>query len=91
MYTTRISRGSAQLIHGLLRIFFVVGGTANLKIWVKSNLLLVASTIITDFFFAIFPWIIIWNLQMPRQEKITIGCSMSLGLMSVLLMSSTFT
>ncbi|KAK3391828.1 hypothetical protein B0T20DRAFT_361436 [Sordaria brevicollis] len=47
-----------------------------------TSYLLCASTVVTDFFFALFPWIIIWNLQMPRQEKITIGCSMSLGLIT---------
>ncbi|ESA43320.1 hypothetical protein GE21DRAFT_4552 [Neurospora crassa] len=44
--------------------------------------LLYGSTIATDFFFAMFPWIILWKLQMPRQEKITIGCSLSLGLIT---------
>lgn len=33
-----------------------------------------------DFFFAIFPWIIVMPLHMPKREKYTIGISMSLGL-----------
>lgn len=40
-----------------------------------------ASTIIVDTFFAIFPWIIVWPLQMAKREKFTIAGSMSLGLM----------
>lgn len=39
------------------------------------------STILVDFFFAIFPWIIVWPLHMPQREKYTIAGSMSLGLM----------
>jgi hypothetical protein len=42
---------------------------------------LTVSTILVDFFFAIFPWIIVWPLQMPQREKYTIAGSMSLGLM----------
>ncbi|KAJ5831934.1 hypothetical protein N7474_000245, partial [Penicillium riverlandense] len=32
-----------------------------------------------DFVIALFPWIIIWNLQMKRHEKLGIGIAMSLG------------
>ncbi len=39
------------------------------------------STILVDFFFAIFPWIIVMPLHMPQREKFTIAGSMSLGLM----------
>jgi hypothetical protein len=35
---------------------------------------------VVDFFFAIFPWIFIWNLNMKYREKITIAGSMSLGI-----------
>lgn len=34
-----------------------------------------------DFFFAIFPWMIIWSLRMPRREKILLAGGMSLGVM----------
>lgn len=39
------------------------------------------STICCDFFYAIFPWIIVKDLQMPKREKMTIAGSFSLGLM----------
>jgi len=34
-----------------------------------------------DFFFAIFPWMFIWSLRMPRREKILLAGGMSLGVM----------
>ncbi|KAK8001182.1 hypothetical protein PG991_013404 [Apiospora marii] len=36
--------------------------------------------VVVDFFLALFPWLFIWNLNMPRGEKITIAGSMSLGI-----------
>lgn len=36
---------------------------------------------ICDFFFAIFPWMFIWSLRMPRREKIMLASGMSLGVM----------
>ena len=39
--------------------------------------------VIADFFFAIFPWVFLWKLQMNKREKIVIAASMSLGLMYV--------
>jgi hypothetical protein len=36
-----------------------------------------------DFFFAIFPWMFIWSLRMPRREKIMLASGMSLGVMWV--------
>ncbi|KAK7755354.1 hypothetical protein SLS62_002580 [Diatrype stigma] len=33
-----------------------------------------------DFAFAIFPWFIIWDLNMKRKEKITVACGLSLGI-----------
>ncbi|KAK5651804.1 hypothetical protein OQA88_11672 [Cercophora sp. LCS_1] len=47
-----------------------------------TSYILCISTILVDFFFAIFPWIIVWNLQMPKREKYTIAGSMSLGLIA---------
>ncbi|CAM1502522.1 Fc.00g045060.m01.CDS01 [Cosmosporella sp. VM-42] len=35
-----------------------------------------------DFFFAIFPWVFIWGLNMKRKEKITIAGSMSFGVVA---------
>jgi hypothetical protein len=46
-----------------------------------TSYILCVSTVLVDFFFAIFPWIIVWDLQMPKREKYTIAGSMSLGLM----------
>jgi hypothetical protein len=46
-----------------------------------TSYILCISTILVDFFFAIFPWIIVWPLNMPQREKYTIAGSMSLGLM----------
>lgn len=38
-----------------------------------------------DFFLAIFPWFVLWGLNMKKKEKITICCSLSLGVLYVLL------
>ncbi|KAK4641122.1 hypothetical protein QC761_609580 [Podospora bellae-mahoneyi] len=38
--------------------------------------------VIADFFFAIFPWVFLWKLQMSQREKIIIAASMSLGLIA---------
>ncbi|KAK3320410.1 hypothetical protein B0T19DRAFT_240226 [Cercophora scortea] len=35
-----------------------------------------------DFFFAIFPWMIIWSLRMPRRDKIILAGGMSLGVIA---------
>ncbi|KAK0638975.1 hypothetical protein B0T16DRAFT_337447 [Cercophora newfieldiana] len=35
-----------------------------------------------DFFFAIFPWMFIWSLRMPRREKIMLASGMSLGVIA---------
>ncbi|KAK7427020.1 hypothetical protein QQZ08_006447 [Neonectria magnoliae] len=37
---------------------------------------------VVDFFFAIFPWIFIWGLNMKYKEKITIAGSMSFGVIA---------
>lgn len=34
-----------------------------------------------DFFLALFPWVIVWNLQMKKREKFGVACAMSLGLL----------
>ncbi|KAK4096346.1 hypothetical protein N658DRAFT_511291 [Parathielavia hyrcaniae] len=47
-----------------------------------TSYILCVSTVLVDFFFAIFPWIIVWPLQMPQREKYTIAGSMSLGLIA---------
>ncbi|KAH7191822.1 uncharacterized protein B0J16DRAFT_50431 [Fusarium flagelliforme] len=36
--------------------------------------------VVADFFFAIFPWFVIWELNMKRKEKITVACGLSLGI-----------
>ncbi|KAK4171451.1 hypothetical protein QBC36DRAFT_366486 [Triangularia setosa] len=38
--------------------------------------------VFADFFFAIFPWAFLWNLQMNQRKKIVIAASMSLGLIA---------
>ncbi|OTA83720.1 hypothetical protein M434DRAFT_16599 [Hypoxylon sp. CO27-5] len=35
-----------------------------------------------DFFLAAFPWIVLWNLNMQKREKITICVSLSLGVLA---------
>lgn len=39
-------------------------------------------SVIIDFFYAAFPWWLLWNLNMPRREKLIIGFSMSLGVLA---------
>lgn len=39
------------------------------------------SCVFTDLFFAVFPWIFMWKLQMNQKEKLVILASMSLGIM----------
>jgi hypothetical protein len=36
-------------------------------------------SVIVDFWYAAFPWLLLWNVQMPRREKIIIATSLSLG------------
>ncbi|CAG9988326.1 unnamed protein product [Clonostachys byssicola] len=36
--------------------------------------------VFTDFYFALFPWLFIWKLNMKKREKIVVLCSMSLGI-----------
>ncbi|XXG99656.1 hypothetical protein Hte_005997 [Hypoxylon texense] len=35
-----------------------------------------------DFFLAAFPWVVLWKLNMPKKEKITICVSLSLGIVA---------
>lgn len=42
----------------------------------------------SDLVLALFPTLIIWNLQIPRKTKIGIGCLMSLGVMWVLVLQT---
>ncbi|KAK3688245.1 hypothetical protein B0T22DRAFT_148646 [Podospora appendiculata] len=41
------------------------------------------SSIISNCFYAFFPWYILWNLNMNRREKIGIAVSMSFGLFAI--------
>jgi hypothetical protein len=34
-----------------------------------------------DFVLAVFPWLLIWQLQMKRMEKFGVGVAMSLGIL----------
>ncbi|KAK5659586.1 hypothetical protein OQA88_788 [Cercophora sp. LCS_1] len=58
-----------------------VQGTCNFGI-APFSMLLGSTCIVADFFFAGFPWIIIWNLNMKYREKITIAASLSLGIVA---------
>ncbi|KAK3688244.1 hypothetical protein B0T22DRAFT_459023 [Podospora appendiculata] len=44
--------------------------------------LLLALSLASGLFFALFPWCILWNLNMQRRDKIVIASSMSLGLLA---------
>lgn len=37
---------------------------------------------VCDFIFAVFPWLFIWSLRMPRREKIMLASGMSLGVIA---------
>ncbi|KAK3491077.1 uncharacterized protein B0T23DRAFT_397110 [Neurospora hispaniola] len=37
---------------------------------------------VCDFIFAIFPWLFIWSLRMPRREKMMLASGMSLGVIA---------
>lgn len=39
--------------------------------------------VLADFFFALFPWLFLWQLQMNQREKMVIAISLSLGLLYV--------
>lgn len=39
--------------------------------------------LVADFFFALFPWVFIFKLNMKFKEKMTIAASLSLGIMYV--------
>ncbi|KAM0335134.1 hypothetical protein ACHAQA_000174 [Verticillium albo-atrum] len=46
------------------------------------SMLLCILCVIVDFFFAVFPWVFIWALQMNKREKIVILASLSLGIIA---------
>ncbi|KAF5645100.1 integral membrane protein pth11 [Fusarium sp. NRRL 52700] len=46
------------------------------------SMILCIFCVIVDFFFAGFPWLFIWALQMNKREKIVILCSLSLGVIA---------
>ncbi|KAI1871210.1 uncharacterized protein JN550_004655 [Neoarthrinium moseri] len=46
------------------------------------SMLLCILCVLVDFFFALFPWLFIWKLQMNRREKMVILLSMSLGVIA---------
>uniref|UniRef100_A0A8H7NR43 Rhodopsin domain-containing protein n=1 Tax=Bionectria ochroleuca TaxID=29856 RepID=A0A8H7NR43_BIOOC len=39
-----------------------------------------STLVFADFYFALFPWLFIWKLNMKKREKIVVLCSMSLGI-----------
>jgi hypothetical protein len=57
-----------------------------LRVVGKRNLILMmfnllAILIVSDFFYALFPWIFMWKIQMGKKEKTLILCGLSLGIM----------
>ncbi|KAM0420320.1 hypothetical protein ACHAPT_011862 [Fusarium lateritium] len=46
------------------------------------SMLLCILCVIIDFFYALFPWLFIWSLQMNTREKIVILSSLSLGVIA---------
>ncbi|KAH7121707.1 hypothetical protein EDB81DRAFT_861572 [Dactylonectria macrodidyma] len=46
------------------------------------SMLLCILCVIVDFFYAVFPWLFIWGLQMNTREKIVILASLSLGVIA---------
>ena len=60
---------------------FRTPGTWNLKIQPTSVVLGVWSSA-ADFFFSVFPWLVIWSLRMPRRDKVMLAGSMSLGVLA---------
>lgn len=47
----------------------------------NANHLSLGTLVFTDFYFAIFPWVFVWGLQMNKREKIITLCSMILGVL----------
>ncbi|KAK1973974.1 hypothetical protein LZ30DRAFT_609350 [Colletotrichum cereale] len=41
-----------------------------------------AWSVVVDFWYAIMPWAVLWNVQMPKREKMLINVSMSLGVIA---------
>ncbi|KAH8666576.1 hypothetical protein BX600DRAFT_497366 [Xylariales sp. PMI_506] len=57
----------------------VIGGYCAVDATPVSMLLCILCVMV-DFFFALFPWIFIWDLTMNRREKVVILISLSLGI-----------
>ncbi|KKY22004.1 hypothetical protein UCDDS831_g03840 [Diplodia seriata] len=58
-----------------------VKGTYHLNLTVIATVVCVWSAAM-DFFLAIFPWMVLWQLNMRKKEKITICVSLSLGVIA---------
>ncbi|KAL6880043.1 hypothetical protein HDV57DRAFT_104172 [Trichoderma longibrachiatum] len=41
-----------------------------------------AWSVTVDFWYAVFPWYLLWNIQMPKREKRVIATSLSLGIIA---------
>jgi hypothetical protein len=62
-------------------------GSERCLLWIGSSFLVadelfLAACVFTDLFFAVFPWIFMWKLNMNQREKLVILSSMSLGLIA---------
>ncbi|KAM3086981.1 hypothetical protein ACMFMG_001091 [Clarireedia jacksonii] len=58
-----------------------IEGTCTLSLSIIAKIMCSWSAAM-DFFLALFPWLILWKLNMKRKEKITICVSLSLGIIA---------
>lgn len=57
------------------------GSCMNPQITVNASYAYSAVTCLSDWIFAILPWFLVWNLQMPQRQKSLIAVILSLGAM----------
>lgn len=65
----------------------IPGGTCLATETTSVSLLAGCLSIFTDFFYASFPWYLLWGTAMPSREKLLIQLSLSLGVLWVALSS----
>lgn len=57
------------------------GTCMNPKVTVNAAYTYSAVTCVGDWVFAILPWFLVWNLQMPQRQKTMVALILSLGAM----------
>jgi hypothetical protein len=77
--------GTCWDINGITKYGLFAGCKSNsparsLKLSLRTHTRIAWSTF-TDFWLALFPWILIWKLQMKKVEKIGVCVAMSLGVL----------